>query len=166
MAFDFFFYFVVNNLKSYLTHSLGRGNHQQQFTAWWKRCNVYFQLCSKIRWGNDHKHCHVLVFYFTCLDITHSWIYFNSGSDFICVLDDLGQDDAPTKTNPSLTEAKDLAVNISDLENILDEEDVGVRHPLLSFSFWHYFDVYWQYKAFDFFVVLLCHRCWKYNKIS
>uniref|UniRef100_A0A147A2N0 Mediator of RNA polymerase II transcription subunit 13 n=1 Tax=Fundulus heteroclitus TaxID=8078 RepID=A0A147A2N0_FUNHE len=43
--------------------------------------------------------------------------------------DDSGQDDAPSKTNPPLTEEKGLAVNISDLENILDEEDVGTVYP-------------------------------------
>ncbi|MED6270496.1 hypothetical protein CHARACLAT_011007, partial [Characodon lateralis] len=43
--------------------------------------------------------------------------------------DDSGQEDAPSKTNPSLTEEKDLVVNISDLENILDEEDVVTVYP-------------------------------------
>ncbi|XP_033845469.1 mediator of RNA polymerase II transcription subunit 13-like isoform X1 [Periophthalmus magnuspinnatus] len=34
-----------------------------------------------------------------------------------------GQDDAAAKSNPSLTREKDLAVNISDLDNIFDEDD-------------------------------------------
>ncbi|XP_055009960.1 mediator of RNA polymerase II transcription subunit 13-like isoform X2 [Boleophthalmus pectinirostris] len=34
-----------------------------------------------------------------------------------------GQDDAAAKSNPSLTRKEDLAVNISDLDNIFDEDD-------------------------------------------
>ncbi|XP_072227786.1 mediator of RNA polymerase II transcription subunit 13-like isoform X2 [Leuresthes tenuis] len=37
--------------------------------------------------------------------------------------DDLGQDDAAAKANPSLTREKDLAVNISDLDNIFDDDE-------------------------------------------
>lgn len=45
-------------------------------------------------------------------------------------------DDGAAKPNPSLTREKDLVVNISDLDNIFDEDDeeLGVRynifHPL------------------------------------
>ena len=40
-----------------------------------------------------------------------------------------GQDEGSAKTNPSLTREGDLAVNISDLDNIFDEDDeeLGVR---------------------------------------
>ncbi|KAK7895638.1 hypothetical protein WMY93_020963 [Mugilogobius chulae] len=42
-----------------------------------------------------------------------------------------GQDDAAAKANPSLTREKDLAVNISDLDNIFDEDDeeLGAVYP-------------------------------------
>ncbi|XP_017263346.1 mediator of RNA polymerase II transcription subunit 13-like isoform X1 [Kryptolebias marmoratus] len=45
--------------------------------------------------------------------------------------DDSGQDDATAKTNPSLTREKDLVVNISDLDNIFDEdeEELGTVYP-------------------------------------
>uniref|UniRef100_A0AAQ6AEF1 Mediator of RNA polymerase II transcription subunit 13 n=1 Tax=Amphiprion ocellaris TaxID=80972 RepID=A0AAQ6AEF1_AMPOC len=45
-------------------------------------------------------------------------------------LDESGQDDGAAKANPSLTREKDLVVNISDLDNIFDEdeEELGVRH--------------------------------------
>uniref|UniRef100_A0A672IXN7 Mediator of RNA polymerase II transcription subunit 13 n=1 Tax=Salarias fasciatus TaxID=181472 RepID=A0A672IXN7_SALFA len=41
------------------------------------------------------------------------------------------QEDAAAKANPSLTREKDLVVNISDLDNIFDEdeEELGVRRP-------------------------------------
>ncbi|XP_034047334.1 mediator of RNA polymerase II transcription subunit 13-like isoform X2 [Thalassophryne amazonica] len=44
--------------------------------------------------------------------------------------EDSSQDEGATKTNPSLTREKDLVVNISDLDNIFDEdeEELGVRH--------------------------------------
>ena len=40
-----------------------------------------------------------------------------------------GQDEGSAKTNPSLTREGDLTVNISDLDNIFDEDDdeLGVR---------------------------------------
>ncbi|KAM9306494.1 mediator of RNA polymerase II transcription subunit 13-like [Pholidichthys leucotaenia] len=37
--------------------------------------------------------------------------------------DESGQDDSAAKANPSLTRAKDLEVNISDLDNIFDEDE-------------------------------------------
>ncbi|XP_039856881.1 mediator of RNA polymerase II transcription subunit 13-like isoform X2 [Simochromis diagramma] len=45
--------------------------------------------------------------------------------------DESGQDDGAAKTNPSLTREIDLVVNISDLDNILDEddEDPGTVYP-------------------------------------
>lgn len=53
---------------------------------------------------------------------------------FCVVLDESGQDDGAAKTNPSLTREIDLVVNISDLDNILDEddEDPGVKYNVLS----------------------------------
>lgn len=52
--------------------------------------------------------------------------------DVVCVfiVDESAQDDGAAKANPSLTREKDLAVNISDLDNIFDEdeEELGVRH--------------------------------------
>lgn len=47
---------------------------------------------------------------------------------FGLVLDESGQDDGAAKANPSLTREKDLVVNISDLDNIFDEdeEELGV----------------------------------------
>lgn len=56
------------------------------------------------------------------------------------VLDESGQDDGAAKANPSLTREKDLVVNISDLDNIFDEdeEELGVRRrgsrTIFSFS--------------------------------
>lgn len=46
------------------------------------------------------------------------------------VLDDSSQDDGAAKANPSLTREKDLVVNISDLDNIFDEdeEELGVLY--------------------------------------
>lgn len=48
----------------------------------------------------------------------------------MCVSDESSQDDGAAKANPSLTREKDLVVNISDLDNIFDEdeEELGVRH--------------------------------------
>ncbi|XP_041825899.1 mediator of RNA polymerase II transcription subunit 13-like isoform X2 [Melanotaenia boesemani] len=45
--------------------------------------------------------------------------------------DDAAQDDAAAKANPSLTREKDLVVNISDLDNIFDEdeEELGTVYP-------------------------------------
>lgn len=45
--------------------------------------------------------------------------------------DESEQDDASAKANPSLTREKDLAVNISDLDNIFDEDDeeLGAVYP-------------------------------------
>lgn len=45
-------------------------------------------------------------------------------------LDESGPDDGAAKANPSLTREKDLVVNISDLDNIFDEdeEELGVRN--------------------------------------
>uniref|UniRef100_A0A3B3D0C2 Mediator of RNA polymerase II transcription subunit 13 n=1 Tax=Oryzias melastigma TaxID=30732 RepID=A0A3B3D0C2_ORYME len=45
--------------------------------------------------------------------------------------DESGQDDAAAKANPSLTREKDLVVNISDLDNIFDEdeEELGTVYP-------------------------------------
>lgn len=48
----------------------------------------------------------------------------------LCVgSDESGPDDSTAKANPSLTREKDLVVNISDLDNIFDEDDeeLGVR---------------------------------------
>lgn len=44
-------------------------------------------------------------------------------------------DDGAAKPNPSLTREKDLVVNISDLDNIFDEDDeeLGVRHNISGF---------------------------------
>lgn len=49
------------------------------------------------------------------------------------ILDESGQDDGAAKTNPSLTREKDLVVNISDLDNIFDEdeEELGVNYNVL-----------------------------------
>lgn len=43
------------------------------------------------------------------------------------VLDESGQDDGAAKANPSLTREKDLVVNISDLDNIFDEDEEELR---------------------------------------
>ncbi|KAG7224069.1 hypothetical protein INR49_015327 [Caranx melampygus] len=45
--------------------------------------------------------------------------------------DESGQDDGAAKANPSLTREKDLVVNISDLDNIFDEdeEELGTVYP-------------------------------------
>ncbi|XP_078128454.1 mediator of RNA polymerase II transcription subunit 13-like isoform X5 [Sander vitreus] len=45
--------------------------------------------------------------------------------------DESGQDDGAVKANPSLTREKDLVVNISDLDNIFDEdeEELGTVYP-------------------------------------
>ncbi|XP_028457424.1 mediator of RNA polymerase II transcription subunit 13-like isoform X2 [Perca flavescens] len=45
--------------------------------------------------------------------------------------DESGQDDGVAKANPSLTREKDLVVNISDLDNIFDEdeEELGTVYP-------------------------------------
>uniref|UniRef100_A0A4W6E8P9 Mediator of RNA polymerase II transcription subunit 13 n=1 Tax=Lates calcarifer TaxID=8187 RepID=A0A4W6E8P9_LATCA len=50
---------------------------------------------------------------------------------FLVVLDESGQDDGAAKANPSLTREKDLVVNISDLDNIFDEdeEELGTVYP-------------------------------------
>lgn len=55
---------------------------------------------------------------------------------FCVVLDESGQDDGAAKTNPSLTREIDLVVNISDLDNILDEddEDPGVKYVIFDFD--------------------------------
>ncbi len=52
---------------------------------------------------------------------------------FFSFLDESNQDDGAAKANPSLTREKDLVVNISDLDNIFDEdeEELGVRHHCL-----------------------------------
>lgn len=55
-------------------------------------------------------------------------------SSCLCVVsDESGLDEGAAKTNPSLTREKDLVVNISDLDNIFDEDDeeLGVRHHCL-----------------------------------
>ena len=55
----------------------------------------------------------------------------NCLSEDVCVaVDESSPDDAAAKANPSLTREKDLVVNISDLDNIFDEdeEELGVRH--------------------------------------
>lgn len=52
----------------------------------------------------------------------------------LCVgSDESGPDDGAAKANPSLTREKDLVVNISDLDNIFDEDDeeLGVRRLCL-----------------------------------
>lgn len=57
-------------------------------------------------------------------------IILNNWSEYVCaVVDESGQDDGAAKANPSLTREKDLVVNISDLDNIFDEdeEELGVR---------------------------------------
>lgn len=49
------------------------------------------------------------------------------------ILDESGPEDGAAKVNPSLTREKDLVVNISDLDNIFDEDDeeLGVSHHSL-----------------------------------
>ncbi|XP_018518407.1 mediator of RNA polymerase II transcription subunit 13-like isoform X4 [Lates calcarifer] len=42
--------------------------------------------------------------------------------------DESGQDDGAAKANPSLTREKDLVVNISDLDNIFDEDEEELGH--------------------------------------
>lgn len=62
--------------------------------------------------------------------------------EVVCVvLDESGQDDGAAKANPSLTREKDLVVNISDLDNIFDEdeEELGVRHHSLHTILLHIF---------------------------
>ncbi|KAM3874587.1 mediator of RNA polymerase II transcription subunit 13-like [Diretmus argenteus] len=46
-------------------------------------------------------------------------------------LDESAEDEAATKANPSLTRERDLVVNISDLDNIFDEdeEELGTAYP-------------------------------------
>lgn len=55
-----------------------------------------------------------------------------SQSNVCCLLavDESGPDDGAAKANPSLTREKDLVVNISDLDNIFDEdeEELGVSY--------------------------------------
>lgn len=62
----------------------------------------------------------------------YSQVILNHYLKVVCVLflDESSQDDAAAKANPSLTREKDLVVNISDLDNIFDEdeEELGVRH--------------------------------------
>ncbi|XP_062268747.1 mediator of RNA polymerase II transcription subunit 13-like isoform X1 [Platichthys flesus] len=55
---------------------------------------------------------------------------FNSApkSDVCAAGDESGQDDAAAKANPSLTREKDLVVNISDLDNIFDEDEDELGH--------------------------------------
>lgn len=72
------------------------------------------------------------VFFFFC----------NQGSN-VCVLflDESGPDDGAAKANPSLTREKDLVVNISDLDNIFDEdeEELGVRNYYSCTLFVYFF---------------------------
>lgn len=51
---------------------------------------------------------------------------------FFIVSEQSDPDDGAAKPNPSLTREKDLVVNISDLDNIFDEDDeeLGVRHHI------------------------------------
>ncbi|XP_034458966.1 mediator of RNA polymerase II transcription subunit 13-like isoform X3 [Hippoglossus hippoglossus] len=55
---------------------------------------------------------------------------FNSApkSDVCDAVDESSQDDAAAKANPSLTREKDLVVNISDLDNIFDEDEEELGH--------------------------------------
>lgn len=56
----------------------------------------------------------------------------------VLFLEESGQDaDGAAKANPSLTREKDLVVNISDLDNIFDEdeEELGVRRHCLCSIF-------------------------------
>lgn len=66
----------------------------------------------------------------------------NQGSN-VCVLflDESGPDDGAAKANPSLTREKDLVVNISDLDNIFDEdeEELGVRNYYSCTLFVYFF---------------------------
>lgn len=65
----------------------------------------------------------------------------------MCVVsDDSGQDDGAAKANPSLTREKDLVVNISDLDNIFDEdeEELGVRRHGLHTIFLHMFILFFN----------------------
>lgn len=57
---------------------------------------------------------------------------------FVIVSEQTDPDDGAAKPNPSLTREKDLVVNISDLDNIFDEDDeeLGVR-PNIFHSFNH-----------------------------
>lgn len=56
-------------------------------------------------------------------------------------LDESGPDDGAAKANPSLTREKDLVVNISDLDNIFDEdeEELGVRNYYSCTLFVYFF---------------------------
>lgn len=51
---------------------------------------------------------------------------------FFIVSEQSDPDDGAAKPNPSLTREKDLVVNISDLDNIFDEDDeeLGVGHNI------------------------------------
>lgn len=55
------------------------------------------------------------------------WVVF-----FFIVSEQSDPDDGAAKPNPSLTREKDLVVNISDLDNIFDEDDeeLGVGHNI------------------------------------
>lgn len=81
-------------------------------------------------------------FIFQC---NYSWAIWSHCPKVVCVfvvVDESGQDDAAAKANPSLTREKDLVVNISDLDNIFDEdeEELGVRHQGLQHTiFLHIF---------------------------
>uniref|UniRef100_A0A672ZI84 Mediator of RNA polymerase II transcription subunit 13 n=1 Tax=Sphaeramia orbicularis TaxID=375764 RepID=A0A672ZI84_9TELE len=54
-----------------------------------------------------------------------------NGYAFTIFSEESGQDESATKVNPSLTREKDLVVNISDLDNIFDEdeEELGTVYP-------------------------------------
>uniref|UniRef100_A0A8C8DXR5 Mediator of RNA polymerase II transcription subunit 13 n=1 Tax=Oryzias sinensis TaxID=183150 RepID=A0A8C8DXR5_9TELE len=58
---------------------------------------------------------------------------------FLSIAEESGQDDAAAKANPSLTREKDLVVNISDLDNIFDEdeEELGIK----TFYFYNHFEI-------------------------
>lgn len=123
------FYFVANNLIWNLLNSLVREKKSPATVhclMGMMPCLFLTLLRNQVRKLAQKLLCSCV--YFTTLYCSQ---FFFLLWTWYCVLDDLGQDDAPTKPNPSLTEEKDLAVDISDLENILDEEDVGVKHPFI-----------------------------------
>lgn len=79
---------------------------------------------------HHHHHRHMLILHYS----EDNLFFFRAQLFVIClffvVLDESGPDDGAAKANPSLTREKDLVVNISDLDNIFDEDDeeLGVRH--------------------------------------
>lgn len=86
-----------------------------------------------IRLQNQVQHHHFLLLPLSNPCFSSSLVWFEL---FFIVSEQSDPDDGAAKPNPSLTREKDLVVNISDLDNIFDEDDeeLGVRqntfHPL------------------------------------